>query len=99
MYFYLWPSTSIVRCILRQHSRAIDVLDVGKWHFSNDTILTLFSDDAKLSNSAHFLLQQDLDQLYTWINDGDLLFSINKCIHLSFNNNTLISYSVTHFLS
>ena len=34
-----------------QHSRAIAVPDLGKWHFSNDTILTLFADDGKLSNS------------------------------------------------
>ena len=61
--------------------------------------LFLFADDAKLcktivhpSNYLH--LQQDLDQLHTWSFDSDLLFSINKCIHLSFNIKISTSYSV-----
>ena len=53
--------------------------------------LFLFADD---TNSAKQLSasndyshkQQDLDQLHTWSLDSDLLFSINKFIHLSFNN-------------
>ena len=59
----------------------------------------LFADDAKLSKTMvhlpdHLHLQQDLDQLHTWSLDSDLLFSINKCIHLSFNNKIPTSYSV-----
>ena len=46
----------------------------------------------QLSDYLH--LQQDLNQLHTWTSDGDLLLSINKCVHLSFNNKTPTSYSV-----
>ena len=61
--------------------------------------LFLFADDAKLFKtivhpSDYLHLQQDLDQLHTWSLDSDLLFSINKCIHLSFNNKISTSYSV-----
>ena len=64
--------------------------------FSN---IFLFADDAKLYKiifqlSDFLHLQQDLNQLHTWTIDGDLLLSINKCIHLSFNNKTPTSYSV-----
>ena len=61
--------------------------------------LFLFADAAKLTKtivhlSDHSHLQQDLDQLHTWSLDSDLLFSINKCILLSFNNKIPTSYSV-----
>ena len=61
--------------------------------------LFLFADDAKLCKTIvhscdHLHLQDDLDQLCTWSHNSDLLFSINKCIHLSFNNKTPTSYSV-----
>ena len=63
--------------------------------FSN---LFLFADDAKLYKiifqlSDYLYLQQDLNQLHTWTIDGDLLLSINKCIHLSFNKTPTL-YSV-----
>ena len=61
--------------------------------------LFLFADDAKLCKTIvhscdHLHLQDDLDQLCTWSHNSDLLFSINKCIHLSFNNKIPTSYSV-----
>ena len=61
--------------------------------------LFLFADDAKLCKIIlhppdHSDLQHDLDQLYIWSINSNLLFSINKCIHLSFNNKTPTSYSV-----
>jgi len=64
--------------------------------FSN---LFLFADDAKLSKiivqlSDHSCLQQDLDQLYTWSINTDLMFSINKCLHLSINHKLPTTYSV-----
>jgi len=64
--------------------------------FSN---LFLFADDTKLFKTIlhppdHTKLQQDLDQLYTWSIDSDLLFGISKCIHLSFNNKSPTSYSL-----
>ena len=65
-------------------------------HFSKPF---LFADDAKLLKiikqlSDHSLLQQDFDQLHTWTIHNDLLFSINKCIQLSFNIKTSIFYSI-----
>ena len=38
------------------------------------------------SLTIHIYKYIDLDQLHTWSLDSGLLFSINKCIHLSFNN-------------
>ena len=63
------------------------------------SVLFLFADDAKLCKTIvqpcdYLHLQEDLDQLYTWSCDFDLRFSINKCIHLSFNNKMSTSYSV-----
>ena len=56
----------------------------------------LFADDAKLCkiilhSTDHLDLQQDLDQLYAWSIDSDLLFSIDKL-------NVLIWASITRLL-
>jgi len=59
--------------------------------------LFLFADDAKLCKiilhpTDHLNLQYDLDQFLTWSINSDLLFSISKCIYMSFNNQSQISY-------
>ena len=68
----------------------IYINDIKITQFSN---LFLFADDAKLYKiiiqlSDYLHLQQDLNQLHTWTIDCDLLLSVNKCIHLSFNSVT-----------
>ena len=63
------------------------------------SLLVLFADDTKcykiIANMNDSIqLQEDLNFLYTWSIDLDLLFSLSKIFHMSFKMQLTTSYSI-----